>query len=278
MSKKNFKGIVASVQKANQEIEITILEELKALIPPLTTEEYKQLETNIIAEGCKEPLQLWEHEGKTILVDGHNRYSICKKNNLTYKTNFKEFSNIDAVKDWMINNQLGRRNLTELQKSYLRGLQYKQEKKKVGENQYTSGVENITTPQKTAEKLAKQNKVSEKTIRNDEKFAEGINVLSEKNTEIKDAILSKEVSIPSKTIQEFAKLKKNETIVAEMRDAIKKKDSGKIKNLTEKLETKQKNKLTSLEEKNKLLIEEIKLLLSKTTTEKLVKIKELLEN
>jgi hypothetical protein len=35
---------------------IEINQEFKALIPPLSIEEYSQLEKNIIADGCREPL------------------------------------------------------------------------------------------------------------------------------------------------------------------------------------------------------------------------------
>jgi len=34
-------------------------QELKSIIPPLTIEEYTQLEKNIINEGCREPLIVW---------------------------------------------------------------------------------------------------------------------------------------------------------------------------------------------------------------------------
>ena len=83
-------------------------EELKNLIPKLSNEELKQLEENIIEEGCREPIVLWN---KTI-VDGHNRYEICNRNNIEFKTTNKEFSNREEAKMWIIKNQFGRRNLS----------------------------------------------------------------------------------------------------------------------------------------------------------------------
>lgn len=83
-------------------------EEFKNLIPKLTKEEFKQLEENIIEEGCREPIVLWN---KTI-VDGHNRYEICNRHNIIFKTINKEFSNREEAKMWIIKNQFGRRNLS----------------------------------------------------------------------------------------------------------------------------------------------------------------------
>lgn len=92
-----------------------ILQELEALIPPLTTEEYKQLERNILEEGIRDPLVTWNG----ILVDGHNRYRIAQEFDINYKTIEKQFTDINAVKEWMINNQFGRRNLNNYQRSVL---------------------------------------------------------------------------------------------------------------------------------------------------------------
>ncbi len=51
---------------------ITVLEELKAYIDPLTPDEHEALERSLLAEGCRDALVLWGD----ILVDGHNRYAI----------------------------------------------------------------------------------------------------------------------------------------------------------------------------------------------------------
>jgi N6-adenosine-specific RNA methylase IME4/ParB-like chromosome segregation protein Spo0J len=86
-----------------------ILQELESLIPPLSNEEFKQLERNILEEGIREPLITWNG----ILIDGHNRYRIAQEHDINYETLEKEFENINRVKEWMVNNQLGRRNLPE---------------------------------------------------------------------------------------------------------------------------------------------------------------------
>ena len=92
-----------------------ILQELEILIPPLTSEEFKQLERNILEEGIRDPLVTWNG----ILVDGHNRYRIAQEHDINYVTVEKEFADMNEVKIWMATNQLGRRNLSDYVKGEL---------------------------------------------------------------------------------------------------------------------------------------------------------------
>ena len=94
---------------------MNIDQEFKSLIPPLTNEEYEQLEQNIINEGCRDALVTWNDT----LVDGHNRYEICTKNNIPFITTSREFGSTDEVKKWIILNQFGRRNLNNYDRSIL---------------------------------------------------------------------------------------------------------------------------------------------------------------
>tara|TARA_Y100000593_G_scaffold17462_1_gene34925 strand:- start:586 stop:1722 length:1137 start_codon:yes stop_codon:yes gene_type:complete len=95
--------------------QIEIKEEFKQLIPPLTTEEYKQLENNCLEEGIREKILLWNN----YIIDGHNRYKIAKQWNLEFETESKSFNSEEEVKEWMILNQFGRRNLSNYQRSVL---------------------------------------------------------------------------------------------------------------------------------------------------------------
>lgn len=95
--------------------QIEIKEEFKKLIPPLTKEEYKQLEDNCLEEGIREKIILWNN----YIIDGHNRYNIAKQWNLEFETESKSFSSEESVKEWMILNQFGRRNLSNYQRSVL---------------------------------------------------------------------------------------------------------------------------------------------------------------
>lgn len=92
-----------------------IKKEFEKLIPPLADSEFDLLEKNILADGCREPLVVWNG----ILLDGHHRLSICLEHGLPFKTvppreEIKE--NLDA-KIWVFENQLGRRDLDDFVKS-----------------------------------------------------------------------------------------------------------------------------------------------------------------
>jgi len=94
---------------------LEIKEEFKKLIPPLTSEEFNQLEQNCLAEGIREAILTWNG----FIIDGHNRYEIATKWNLDFQTKSKHFKDEEEVKEWMINNQFGRRNLSNYQRSVL---------------------------------------------------------------------------------------------------------------------------------------------------------------
>ena len=94
---------------------IVVNEELKAYIDPMTPEEHEALERSILAEGCRDALVLWGD----VLVDGHNRYGICQKHGLPFKTvQNPRFKTIEDVHLWMIDQHLGRRSISD----YLRGV------------------------------------------------------------------------------------------------------------------------------------------------------------
>jgi len=88
-------------------MELKIKEEFKKLIPPLTPDEYKQLETNCIEEGIRDAIITWNG----YIIDGHNRYKIAQDWCLVFKLEPKEFKSEQDVKVWMILNQFGRRNI-----------------------------------------------------------------------------------------------------------------------------------------------------------------------
>jgi len=83
--------------------------EFHKLIPPLSSEEYSGLEENIKKNGCLEPLDLW---GDTI-IDGHNRFEICNKNKILFKTKDNKFNSRGEAIIWIINKQLDRRNISK---------------------------------------------------------------------------------------------------------------------------------------------------------------------
>jgi hypothetical protein len=97
-------------------VDIVVNEELKAYIDPLTTEEFEALERSLLAEGCRDALVLWGD----MLVDGHNRYGICRKHGLPFQTvQNTRFQSLADVHLWMIDQHLGRRSISEFQRGVL---------------------------------------------------------------------------------------------------------------------------------------------------------------
>jgi len=221
--------------------QILILPELEELIPPLLTDELQQLEQNIIREGCREALLVWQTTEETIypekkdtntvyvLIDGHNRYSICTKHGIDFKIHLVDFKNLYDARQYMVDNQLGRRNLTPEQVSYLRGMKYLTEKKEKGKyerldhkgqnvlygsetseiNPTTEGNEHKgqtilygTEMVSTSEKLGKRFNVSEKTIKRDAEFASGLEKL---DSALKLEILSGQIKVSKTLIQQVGK-------------------------------------------------------------------------
>lgn len=183
---------------------LEIKEEFKKLIPSLTTEEFKQLEENCLAEGIREAILTWNG----FIIDGHNRYEIATKWNLDYQTKLKHFKNEEEVKEWMILNQFGRRNLSNYQRSVL-ALQLEEVfKEKAKENQIRKpeSVKQISAEQKpieTRKELAKVANVSHDTIAK-------VKVIEAKAPEeVKAKLSTGEVSI-NQVYQEIKKEEKKE--------------------------------------------------------------------
>lgn len=153
---------------------MTVDSEFKNLIPPLSPEERQGLESSLLKEGCRDALVLWGD----ILIDGHNRYEICTKHNIPYKTVQREFGSREAVIEWIILNQFGRRNLPAHERARL-ALRLKPViAEKARENQgqrndLTSSkfLENVVR-EHTDDKIAKTAGVSTETIRKVERIEE----------------------------------------------------------------------------------------------------------
>ena len=143
---------------------IKIKEEFKQLIPPLTKEEFKQLEDNCMKDGIREKIITWNG----FIIDGHNRFEIATKWGLDYQTESKRFDSENDVKEWMINNQFGRRNLSNYQRSVLALELESVFSERAKEKQKESGgaVPQISAkpPIETRKELAKVANVSHDTI------------------------------------------------------------------------------------------------------------------
>lgn len=85
------------------------------LFVPLEKDALTRLKANIEREGCTESVYTWNK----VIVDGHNRYRICQETNTPFPVTEMEFADKDEAILWMIDRQLGRRNLSPYERTTL---------------------------------------------------------------------------------------------------------------------------------------------------------------
>ena len=205
-------------------MELRIDPEFEGKIPPLTTEEFQQLENNILADGVViNPIIVWDG----VIVDGHNRYRIVNKHpEIRFSTCEKTFSDRYEAIAWICKNQLGRRNLTKEQKKYLIGKQYEAEKASHGGdrgNQYTnlasSQIGNLPNKEKTCERIAGENGISKNSVLRAEAFSKAVDIADEVEPGIRDEILAGKIKPTEKDVHALARADPEErpAIIEEMR-------------------------------------------------------------
>ena len=195
-------------------INLKIDPEFQSQIPPLTDDEFKQLEENILKEGkLISPLIVW---GNT-LVDGHNRYEIVQEHpEISFSTMPLPFESREKVLAWICKNQLGRRNLTPEQKKYLIGKQYEAEKMKLGGDHGNSRSSNGTfspnsqngdlgNSRTTCKKIAAENGISKNTVLRAEQFSKGVDAAEEAVPGTRKKVLSGEVKPTASEIASVAR-------------------------------------------------------------------------
>lgn len=181
--------------------ELKIDPELKDLLPPLTNEEYKQLEKNIVENGFDRNFPIMEWHG--YIADGHNRYSICKKHNIEPVIGTLAYETKEEVMRWMLDIQLGRRNLSPIQRITVAEKYRPIYEKTAKENQGTRNDLKNNIPQNLGEsekkKAAKDREVNSKLAKvanvNPETYRQAKRVLDSENDDLKQRVLSGETSI-----------------------------------------------------------------------------------
>jgi phage N-6-adenine-methyltransferase len=191
---------------------LKIIEEIQKHLIPLKHDEYCQLEENIISDGCRDYLVIWND----ILIDGHNRYEICTKHSLPFKTINKDFADLDEAIEWVENNQLGRRNLTPDQFKLYLGRKYNRQKSQGIRNDLTSRQfgEKLTT----AEKIAAQHRVSARTVERAGAIAKDIDNAA---PEIVKLVETGEVSVSAAAMAAALPEEDQQDIVAEINAGVK---------------------------------------------------------
>lgn len=177
--------------------DIIIDDNIKNRLYPLRQDEYDVLEQSILDEGCREPLIVWNG----ILIDGHNRYSICKKHNIFFKIVTKNFIDMDTALRWIDLNQYGRRNLTDMQMADLRGRYYNSIKQSHGGDRSSAQNAHLKTGDIASEKF----KVDPGTIRRDAVFSESIDELKRSvGVDVVNTILAGDLKISKHDIVKIA--------------------------------------------------------------------------
>lgn len=130
--------------------------EFKSLIPPHTPEERAQLEQNILQKRkCHDAIVLWNG----YIIDGHNRFEICEAHGIEFEVKDKDLKSREAAKIWILENQLARRNLSDVARIDLALMREQFLKEKAKKNRSMNGGD-----KKSGSELTKLSKVEVETI------------------------------------------------------------------------------------------------------------------
>lgn len=184
--------------------QLKIDKDFRDLICPLNRNEYLQLEANLLADGCRDPIVVWHG----VIVDGHNRYEICTRHGIPFAILEMDFFDREEAIAWICNNQLGRRNISEETRKFLIGKQYEAEKLSAshrnvtGINQHSGkdGAQDITIIAKpsatmhgahtTANRIAQENHLSHATVQKYAQFARAVETIGEREPDLAAKLLS----------------------------------------------------------------------------------------
>lgn len=215
-------------QQGMQGVSFKIDPEFQNKIPPIGADEFKQLRENILAAGeVYEPLVVWNG----ILVDGHNRWKVIQERpEIKWSVREMHFDDKWAAFEWMYKNQLGRRNLTDEQRTYTIGKMYEARKKSVGapaanknaEKQIAQNGPIVSTTDKqkhgVSGEIAVELNIGRNTVRRAEHFAKGVDALREVSPEAADKVLTGKSNIPKYGVADIANMEPAE--VAGVAEAI----------------------------------------------------------
>lgn len=204
-------------------MELRIDPEFESRIPPLTDDEFTQLEENILADGVIiSPIIIWDD----VIIDGHNRFRIAEKHpHISFTTCNRTFSDRHEALAWVCKNQLGRRNLTFQQKKYLIGKQYDSEKASHGGDRKSTEVKSsgqnvhLISDKKTAERIAEENGINEKTVRRAAQYSRAVDLADEVEPGFRKEILSGAIKATDDEIKALASAEPEErpTLIEELR-------------------------------------------------------------
>lgn len=187
-------------------LELKIDHEFQQKIPPLTADEYQQLEENILKAGVIfNPIVTWHG----FILDGHNRYKIWTEHQEIPepKTVCVDETLEDrwAALEWICKNQLGRRNLNELQKAALVGLAYEARKHSNGGDRRSKtfsvrGNRELKKNGQTSIVIAEELGMTANQVDHAYRFVSGLRRLEEITPGITDKILAGETGVSKEAV------------------------------------------------------------------------------
>jgi hypothetical protein len=168
---------------------------LRDLLPAGTSLETELLEIQLLASGGPESdLVVWDEQN--VLIDGHRRYEICKRVGLPYTIVRKSFESKEAVVNWMLTNQIGRRNLLDHDKSVFTSRLVKA---------VAWGLPKVEATEKVAEMIGQSTRTTYRQL----EYADAYAQLPQ---EWQLAISSRDVKCPHKYVPRIAGLPRKESI------------------------------------------------------------------
>ena len=184
------------------------------IIPPLSKDEFEQLEENILSLGkITDPIKVWNG----VIVDGHHRYKIIQKHpEISYYIYDMEFESEYEAIAWMCSAQLGRRNITEAHRQYLLGKRYDAERKMHGGDRRSDKQKStvqfgpLKSEHATRARIAQETNTNESFVKNCDRFAKGIDAAEEVFPGIKNQILSGEINPTKSEVYSLIKIPKEQ--------------------------------------------------------------------
>lgn len=193
-------------------------QEFRRLLPEMQPEEYRQLEDNIIRDGCRDPIVVWGN----IIVDGHHRYEICQKHGLPFQTVSLDFQSREEAMRWICVNQIGRRNVTSELLKYQIGKRYNVEKllsavhNPSGRNQYSEDASSkMTQPPDerrmgTAAAIGREYNLSTFAVHNYRKIATAVDEIADKDERLSQMYLSGQMRIKRDDLATISAMSKSQ--------------------------------------------------------------------
>jgi hypothetical protein len=184
--------------------------EIRDLIPPPSAAEEAELERQLLAEGCRDPLVVWA--GRRILLDGHTRLRLCLKHGLPFRVTEVHLPNREAAVAWVLARQGGRRNLSAEWRAYLRGRHYLRDRRApggTGANQHCApwAGQNEHAAPSVLRRLAALYRVGQATLRRDARFAADVDALvAHCGAEVKGWALAADARLTRRDVAKLALL------------------------------------------------------------------------